>query len=94
MSISTENATKGLINDQLGTQLESVSAQVEANLERGRNALAEWRASLNDWTTRATDQAGRYVHDQPWQAVAGAAVVGFIVGLLCAKSRTRMGDFI
>jgi ElaB/YqjD/DUF883 family membrane-anchored ribosome-binding protein len=77
----------GRINDQLGSQLESLSAQVEANLERGRNAWAEWKANLSEESTRAAAAANRYARENPWPLVCAATVLGLVLGAICARAR-------
>jgi ElaB/YqjD/DUF883 family membrane-anchored ribosome-binding protein len=85
--ITQEDAKQGLINDQMGTQLEALSARMEANLERGRNAWAEWRSTLSDSSNRAIDAAEAAVREKPWQVAMGAALVGVVLGYLCSRNR-------
>jgi ElaB/YqjD/DUF883 family membrane-anchored ribosome-binding protein len=87
MSISQEDVKEGRINDELGTQLESLSAQVEANLEQGRNRWAEWKASASDGTRQAINAANDFAREKPWQLVLGASAVGLVLGLLLAPRR-------
>ena len=70
------------INNQLATQLESFSAQIEANLERGRNNWREWEASLKENTDKVCAQVNDYVRSNPYQAVCGAVAIGFLLGFL------------
>ena len=91
MSINQSDLKEGRINDQLGSQLESISAQVEANVERGRNALAEWRATLSDKASQFGQTMDRYGHEHPWRMVSSALVAGLVLGLLvgCQNSRGK-----
>lgn len=92
--ITEDAAKKGLINDQLASQLESLSAQVEANVERGKNALAEWSATLRDSSARTAHAAEQLVRERPWQVIGALAVLGMVLGALCARSRTtRLSRF-
>jgi ElaB/YqjD/DUF883 family membrane-anchored ribosome-binding protein len=89
MSVNQSDFKEGRINDQLGSQLESFSAQVEANVERGRNALAEWRATLSDKTSECAHIMDRYTHEHPWRMISSALAAGLMFGLLlgCKSSR-------
>jgi ElaB/YqjD/DUF883 family membrane-anchored ribosome-binding protein len=89
MSVNQSDITQGRINDQLGSQLESFSAQVEANVERGRNALAEWRATLSEKSSEFGKTMNRYTHEHPWRMISSALAAGLILGLLarCQGSR-------
>jgi ElaB/YqjD/DUF883 family membrane-anchored ribosome-binding protein len=68
-------AAGGIGTAGLDTQLESISAQMEAGFERGRNAWAEYRASMGDTASRAMSAADQFVREKPW-AAAGVALVG------------------
>ena len=83
--ITREDAKDGRINDQLGTQLEAVSAQMEANLERGRNAWAEWRAAISEQSHRAREEAETMARENPWQLTMSAALVGVVLGVLVSR---------
>jgi ElaB/YqjD/DUF883 family membrane-anchored ribosome-binding protein len=75
------------INNQLATQLESFSAQIEANMERGRNNWREWEASLKENTEKVRRQVNEYVKTNPYQAVCGAVALGFVLGFLGMRKR-------
>lgn len=85
MSVTQQDIKEGRINDQLDHQLESLSAQVEAGWEQGRNRIAEWRASANECTRQVKDSLDTIVRDNPWQIVGGAVAIGFLAGLLFAR---------
>jgi ElaB/YqjD/DUF883 family membrane-anchored ribosome-binding protein len=89
MSVNQKDVQEGRINDQLGSQLESFSAQVEANVERGKNALAEWRATLSDKSSEFATTMDRYTHEHPWRMVTSALVGGLLLGLLCGCQSSR-----
>jgi len=82
MSVSQNDLKEGRINDQLGSQLESLTAQVEANVERGKNAVAEWRASLSEKSSQFAQTMDRYGHEHPWRMISSALVAGLMFGLL------------
>jgi len=89
MSVNQNDVKEGRINDQLGTQLESLSAQVEANIERSRNAVADWKASLGESASRAAKTMDRYTHEHPWRMISSALVGGLLLGLLCGCGRSE-----
>jgi ElaB/YqjD/DUF883 family membrane-anchored ribosome-binding protein len=91
MSVNQTDFKEGRINDQLGAQLESMSAQVEANVERGKNALAEWRATLSDKSSQFAKTMDRYSHEHPWRMISSGLVAGLILGLVlgCQNSRRQ-----
>jgi ElaB/YqjD/DUF883 family membrane-anchored ribosome-binding protein len=91
MTVNQSDFKEGRINDQLGSQLESLSAQVEANVERGKNALAEWRVTLFDKTSEFAQTMDRYTHEHPWRMISSALVAGLMLGLLvgCQKSHRK-----
>ncbi|MGV3772288.1 MAG: DUF883 family protein [Verrucomicrobiales bacterium] len=75
------------INNQLATQLESFSAQIEANMERGRNSWREWEASMKENADKVCGQVNDYVKTNPYQAVCGAVAIGFLLGFLGMRRR-------
>ncbi len=88
MSVSQSDVKEGRINDQLSSQLESLSAQVEANVERSKNALAEWKASLSDKSAQFADTMQRYSHEHPWRMVSSALIAGALLGMLLGCQRS------
>ena len=85
MSVTREDVKEGRINDQLENQLESLSAQMEARVERGRNAWAEWRESACACTREVKDSLATVAREKPWQAVGYAAMAGLVLGLLFSR---------
>lgn len=83
MSVNQTDLKEGRINDQLATQLDALSAQVEANVERGRNVLAEWKSALSEKSSQFGHTMDAYSHEHPWRMVSSAMVVGLLLGLLC-----------
>jgi len=68
--------------NETGDKAKDLRSQVEAKLLNAKLRLQELQGQAMDRakeTARATDD---YVHDNPWQAVGIAAVVGFVAGLL------------
>lgn len=87
MSVTEKDIKEGRINDELGSQLESISANVEAGWEQGRNAWADWRATADERTRQAAATLNNMARENPWQVIGGAAALGFIIGLLFSSRR-------
>ena len=89
MSVTTQDVQQGRLNDELGSQLESLSARVEANLENGRNAWADWKARASDCTRRTTSAADNLAPEKPWQMICAATLFGVIAGSMCGMRHGR-----
>jgi ElaB/YqjD/DUF883 family membrane-anchored ribosome-binding protein len=89
MSVSETNVKQGRINDQLEGQFESISAQVEAGIERGRSTWAEWRATVEDQSRRVAARADECVHRNTWTAVLAAVALGMGLGVRCVRQCGR-----
>lgn len=76
----------------LDTQLEALSAQMEAGWERGRNAWAEYRANLSDSANRAVSAADQFVRQKPWAAISAALVGGLLLSALLRGGRNSGWD--
>ena len=83
--IDPSDVKEGRINDQLETQLESLSAQVEANLEMSRNTLSEWRTHLRDRSARYSRSVDDLVHHHPWEMAAVGLAFGLMLGFLLSR---------
>jgi ElaB/YqjD/DUF883 family membrane-anchored ribosome-binding protein len=85
MSVSQDDVNEGRLNDQLGSQLEALSANVEAKMEQGRNLWVEWRSNLpgsaSDMARALDDQA----HRNPWPLVCGASAIGLLIGAILGR---------
>ena len=85
MSVSEQDIQEGRINDDLSSQLESISARVEANVENGRNAWADFRADASERCNQALSAVSGFARERPWQIVGVAAAIGLIAGLACRR---------
>jgi ElaB/YqjD/DUF883 family membrane-anchored ribosome-binding protein len=85
MSVTEQDIKEGRINDELSSQLESISARVEANVEKGLNAWADFRADAEERCHEMAANANNYVRERPWQVVGVAAGIGLVLGMLCAR---------
>ena len=84
-----QDAQQGRLNDELGSQLESLSAKVEANFENGRNAWADWKATASDCTRRTISTADNFAREKPWQLICAATLLGVIAGVMCGMRHGR-----
>jgi ElaB/YqjD/DUF883 family membrane-anchored ribosome-binding protein len=55
------------------------------SLDKARARLEGMEEALKDRATAAAREVDRYVHDNPWPAVAAAAGIGALIGLLLAR---------
>lgn len=85
MSVTTEDVKEGKLNDQLASQLESISARVEANVEKGRNALADFQAEAGQRCREMASATNEFVRERPWEVAGIAAGIGLVIGLLCSR---------
>jgi len=76
---------QGRINDQLGTQLESISAQVEAKVEQGRNKMSEWKSTVQDKSKETFNTVNDFTQNKPWQALGVAVLAGWVLGMLMGR---------
>ena len=52
-----------------------------------RETLTEAQGKAVERTKAAAKATDEYVHDHPWQVVAGATAVGVVIGMLIARNR-------
>ncbi len=80
--------TEGLLKitaNETGGKIGAVRDRAEKNLREVRRKLNAWESDLimqTKATAKATDQL---VHENPWQAVAIAAGVGLLFGMLSSR---------
>lgn len=71
--------------DQTGASATEWRAKVEDRLSRAKHKLADLQDSVVSKARAAGHAADDYVHENPWKAVAAAAGVGLIIGLLISR---------
>jgi ElaB/YqjD/DUF883 family membrane-anchored ribosome-binding protein len=71
---------------QTGEKIESVRARAQESLRSAKARLAEAGAEIEGRARAAAKSADAYVHENPWTAVAIAAGIGFLAGLLSRRS--------
>ena len=67
---------------ETGERARDLRTQAEARLLSAKLKLQELQGQAVDKAKDAARATDDYVHDNPWQAIGIAAVVGFVAGLL------------
>jgi ElaB/YqjD/DUF883 family membrane-anchored ribosome-binding protein len=70
---------------QAGERLAAARERLQASLAEAKTKLAEAERVLVQKTRDAARATDAYVHENPWQAVGVAALVGFVIGLLVGR---------
>lgn len=71
--------------NQTGDKIGAVRARAEESLQEARRKLTEVENDLVDRAKAAAEVTDELVHENPWQAVAIAAGVGFLLGMLTSR---------
>jgi ElaB/YqjD/DUF883 family membrane-anchored ribosome-binding protein len=74
-------ATAGQTGDKIGAE----RARVEESLREARRKLEEVGSDLVDEAKAAAKATDELVRENPWQAVAIATAVGFLLGMLTGR---------
>jgi ElaB/YqjD/DUF883 family membrane-anchored ribosome-binding protein len=70
---------------QTGEKVQSVRTRAEQSLQQARKRLAHVEADAAERAHKAATTAKTYVQEKPWQAIAVAAGVGFVLGLFADR---------
>lgn len=70
---------------QTGEKVQSARARAEQSLHQARKRLAHVEADAVDQARKAAKSAEAYIQEKPWQAIAVAAGIGFVLGLLAER---------
>lgn len=68
-----------------GDQATELRAKAVDALRATRETLQDTTLSFAREGKRVAREADEYVHDNPWQAIAAAGVIGLVVGLLISR---------
>lgn len=82
------NTTTQTPESAMKSTAESVGAlaeKVQETVRQTQARLNELQRDLVDRTKYAAESTDAYVHDKPWNAVAAAVGIGFIVGLILGR---------
>ncbi len=72
---------------QTGDKIASVRTRAEDSLRDARRRLSEIEGEIVGRTKAAARATDDFVHDRPWQTVAIAAGVSFLLGMLISGRR-------
>ena len=70
---------------QQGEMINAVRTRVEGSLDAARSWVVELEHAAEEKAKEAAKATDVYVHENPWQAVAIAAGIGFILGSLARR---------
>jgi ElaB/YqjD/DUF883 family membrane-anchored ribosome-binding protein len=70
---------------QTGEKIGAVRARAEENLREVRRKLGEMEYELVEQAKSAARATDDLVHEKPWQSIAVAAGVAFLIGLLAGR---------
>jgi ElaB/YqjD/DUF883 family membrane-anchored ribosome-binding protein len=68
-----------------GEKAHDARRRAAESVEQARARLDELETELKKRAEKAADDAGRYVRDNPWQAIGIAAAVGVVLGLVLGR---------
>lgn len=71
--------------NQAGEKVTAARQKIEQSLIEGKKALADVERTVVEKSREAADIADDYVRDNPWNAVAIAAGVGLLIGILMRR---------
>ena len=84
LTTDTEELLRATAN-QTGERASAARARVEERLHKAKEALDELREDVMERSRAAAEAADRTVRDHPWESVAVAAGVGFLLGMLSGR---------
>jgi ElaB/YqjD/DUF883 family membrane-anchored ribosome-binding protein len=75
-----------------GERAGALRADLEARLRNVRARLGEIQGNVTGKARVAYETTDTYVHDNPWQALAVAAGIGALIGLVAGLTMTGRDD--
>ena len=84
LTTDTEELLRATAN-QTGERASAARARVEKRLRKAKEAVDKLRDDVLESSRAAAETADRTVRDHPWESVAVAAGVGFILGVLTSR---------
>ena len=84
LTTDTEELLRATAN-QTGERASAARARVEERLDKAKEALDGLREDVMERSRAAAEAADRTVRDHPWESVAVAAGVGFLLGMLSGR---------
>lgn len=84
LTTDTEELLRATAN-QTGERASAARARVEERLHKAKEAVDQLREDVMERSRAAAEAADRTVRDHPWESVAIAAGVGFLLGILTSR---------
>src|SRR5580692_3591267 len=81
---NVDDLTKA-IKDIEAPEIARVRAKVKMALAAAKSALSDGAATVRGQARQVTRTTDTYVHDNPWQVVGIAAVVGLALGIMMTR---------
>lgn len=77
--------------DQIKQDLNSIASRVQTlsgeQVAQLKNVVGEYATAAGDRVRETTDQVDSYVRENPWRAVTGTLVVGFLAGFILGRTK-------
>lgn len=76
---------------QLGNQISELASMSTQRLEEYRDQamidVKQVTKDISQETKKQMRDADEYAHNDPWAVIAGASIVGFLIGVLFSKKK-------
>ncbi len=79
--VSDAQETLKRANTETAEKARALRSDVEAQLLRAKLRLQELQGQAMERTRAAAQATDTYVHENPWQVLGAAALVGFLLGI-------------
>ena len=84
LTADTEELLRATAN-QTGERASAARARVEERLRKAKETVDELRDDVMESSRAAAEAADRTVREHPWESVAVAAGIGFLLGMLSGR---------
>ena len=84
LTTDTEELLRATAN-QTGERASAARERVEERLRKAKETVDELREDVMERSRAAAEAADRTVRDHPWESVAVAAGIGFLLGMLSGR---------
>ncbi|HXZ96217.1 MAG TPA: DUF883 family protein [Burkholderiales bacterium] len=84
LTADTEELLRATAN-QTGERASAARARVEERLRKAKEAVDDLREDVMESSRAAAEAAERTVREHPWESVAVAAGIGFLLGMLSGR---------
>jgi ElaB/YqjD/DUF883 family membrane-anchored ribosome-binding protein len=80
------------LGDESGEAIDAMRTRVSATLRDAKTRLSGRAEQAKDVASKTMTQADRFVHENPWRAVAIGAGIGVLVAMLMSSRRGSDSD--